>query len=130
MYVTIRRRGDWDLNHFKNNKKLANVVYGIIIFIELFINYLMNKISQEEFSFFSERNIFWFVILILTTVIYICFKIMLRKDDPKDKQKKLQKAFQDNGVYDAFAKETKLCIEKHDYKNVKLLKKMMDYIDK
>lgn len=111
-------------------KFIINILFVVSILLDLGINYLINIFSQDDFNLFATQNIISGIILILLIIIYIIIQVLLKNDVTKNPKKKLQKVFQDNGGYEAIVDEMKTCIEKHDYKSIKELKKIAEYIEK
>lgn len=112
------------------NKKVIDILFVIGIVIEFAISFIINLLSQEDFNIFDTHNIVLFVIFIVLVIVYIICQIIIRKANPKKKNKRLQKAFQENGGYEAVVGEMITCIEKHDYKSIKDLKKIVKYIER
>lgn len=118
------------LNFLSKNKKSINIIIVIGVIADVLIGFLINKVSEEKFNLLDTHNIWVCSVLVLLVLVYIFCQIFLKDDSTKVKNKRMQKAFQDNGGYEAVVEEMKSCIEKHDYKSIKELKKIVDYIEK
>ena len=115
---------------FRTKKLIVNILFVAGIILDLCISFFINKVSQEEFNLLSTSNIITGIVLLVLITAYIVIQVVLKKDVAKNPKKKLQKAFQDNGGYEVVVDEIKSCIEKHDYKSIKELKKIVEYIEK
>lgn len=112
------------------NKFLIDVVVIIAIVVEIVIGYIINKISDAEFNLLSKHNIILLVILVILVSILIGCKLIENHASKHIQKKRLQKAFQENGGYEAVVEEMKSCIKKHDYKTIRELKKVVDFVEK
>ncbi len=112
------------------NKRAINAVLIISMILDIFIGFIINKISDAAFNLRSTHNIVLLVIFVVAIIALICCKLIETSSSTRLKNKKLQKAFQDNGGYEAVVDEMKSCIKKHDLKSLKELKKMVDLIEK
>ena len=117
------------MNWWKN-KKIITLIFVLRLFLDICISFLINIVSQEEFNILDIHNIVALVILFVLIILYITCHLLLRDRAPKTQNKRLQKAFQENGGYETVAKEMNKCIVNRDYKSIKVLKKMVDYIEK
>ena len=115
---------------FRIKKLIVNILFVAGTILDLCISFFINKVSQEEFNLLSTSNIITGIVLSVLITAYIVIQVVLKKDVAKNPKKKLQKAFQDNGGYEVVVDEIKSCIEKHDYKSIKELKKIVEYIEK
>ena len=111
-------------------KKCINRVYFVSIMLELAISFFLNKLSQEGFDILAPRNIIIFVVFCVLTISYIVCHMILKNYTGKNPQKRLQKAFNEQGGYEFIVNEMKLCIEKRDYKNAKKLTKLANFIER
>ena len=127
-YIIICLGGDVGLS-FRTKKSIVHILFIAGIILDFCIGFFINKVSQEEFNLLSTSNIITGIVLSVLITAYIVIQVVLKKDIAKNPSKKLQKAFQDNGGYEVVVDEIKSCIEKHDYKNVKELKKIVKYIE-
>lgn len=117
------------MNLLRHKNKIT-IIYAISVIIDIVIAYIVNQISQETFDFTSIPNIILGILLVIFTVIYIICQILINKEPKKSKNRRLQKAFQENKGYETVVDEIKKCLQKHDYKNAKQLKKFIDYVEK
>lgn len=115
---------------FRTKKRIVHILFIPGIILDLCISFLINKVSQEEFNLLSTSNVITGIVLLVLITAYIVIQVVLKNDIAKNPKKKLQKAFQDNGGYEVVVDEIKTCIEKHDYKSIKELKKIVEYIEK
>ena len=115
---------------FLKNKKVLNFIFVISCLLNIAICYFINITSQETFNLFDTHNIIICIVFVLIVIAYILCQIAIKTRSPKSHNKRLQKAFQDNGGYEAVVNEMKTCIENHDYKSFRELKKMVDVIEK
>lgn len=118
------------MGFLSKNKNVINILFAICIVIDFVISFIINLLSQDVFDIFATHNIILFLVLILLVIIYIIFQIIIRNANSKKQNKRLQKAFQENGGYEVVVHEMKTCIEKHDYKSIKELKKIVNYIER
>ena len=118
------------MNFLTKNKKAVNAIYIVSVVLDIGIGFLINKVSQDGFELFAGHNIVISVILVLLTLAYIACQVVMRAGTAKIQRRRLQKAFQDNGGYETVVDEMKHCIERHDYKSIKELKKIVDYIER
>ena len=118
------------MNFFLKHKTKINIVIIVSIILDIVIGFMINKISSEEFDITARHNIIILVILAILIVFLIVCKIVESNTSARAKTKRLQKAFQDNGGYEAVVDEMKNCIKTHDLKSMKELKKMVEIIEK
>lgn len=118
------------MNFFLKHKTKINVVIIISIILDVIIGFMINKISSDEFDITARHNIVILVILSVLIVALIVCKIIESNTSTRAKTKRLQKAFQDNGGYEAVVDEMKNCIKQHDLKSMKELKKMVELIER
>ena len=116
--------------NFRTKNIIVHILFILGIILDLGISFFINKVSQEDFNLLSTRNIISVIILVTLIIGYIVVQVLLKKDITKNPKKKLQKVFQDNGGYETVVNEMKSCIEKHDYKSIKELKKIVEYIER
>ncbi len=112
------------------NKRAINVVLIISIVLDVLIGFIVNKISGEAFSIKSAHNIILLLFLIMAVAALICCKLIEFNVSTTARNKKLQKAFQENGGYETIVDEMKSCIKRHDLRTLKDLKRMVDIIEK
>ena len=117
------------MNLLKHKNKIT-IIYAISVVADIVIAYIVNLISQEKFDFKSTPNVILGILLVLFTIIYIICQILIHKEPKKSKNKRLQKAFQENNGYETVVDEIKKGLQNHDYKNAKQLKKFIDYVEK
>ena len=125
-YVITCLRGDAAVKP----KKCINIVYLASIILDLVIGFFLNKISQDGFDIGAPRNIIIFGVFGVLTIGYIVCLMILKNYTGKNPQKRLQKAFNEQGGYEFIVNEMKLCIEKRDYKNAKKLTKLANFIER
>lgn len=118
------------MSFLTKNKKRINIIFVVGILLDLGIAFLINKISQNDFNILAGHNIVTCVVFCMLVIAYIICQILIKNGTTKVQKKRLQKAFQDNGGYEAVVGEMISCIEKHDYKSIRELKKIVDYIEK
>lgn len=111
-------------------KTWINVIGSISIIVELIAGFVINKMSSDGFDFWSRHNIALYVVLVITVIIMMFCKFHENNVSKRAKQQKLQKAFQDNGGYEAVVDEMKNCISRHDFRTIRELKKIVDYVEK
>lgn len=115
----------------KTKKKVKIDTFIIIgILVELPIGIIINIMSDKEFNLLSKHNIILFAILAVLVIILIVCRLTENHVSKHMERKRLQKAFQDNGGYEAVVEEMKICIQKHDYKTIRELKKIVDFVEK
>ena len=112
------------------NQKIINIVFIISVILDIGISFIVNIISQEIFNIFAKHNVVACVILIVLITTYIVCQLLIRSNTAKGQKRHLQKAFKDNGGYDSVVKEMITCIETHDFKSIKELKKAVKYIER
>ena len=118
------------MNFFLKHKTKFNIAIIVSIILDVIIGFIINKISSDEFDITAPHNIVLLLILAVLIVALIVCKIIESSNSTRAKTKRLQKAFQDNGGYEAVVDEMKNCIKKHDLKSMKELKKMVDIIER
>ena len=111
-------------------KRIINIVFVISVLLDIGISFIVNLLSQTDFDIFATHNIVLLSVLLVVVALYIICQLVMRNFGSKKQNRRLQKAFQDNGGYELVVDEMKSCIEKHDYKSIKELKKIVNYIEK
>ena len=109
---------------------ILNLLFVIGVILDIFISFVINIISQHDFNIFAPHNITACVILVILIILYIVCQLLIRNKTTKGQKRLLQKSFKDNGGYDKVVKEMITCIETHDFKSVKELKKVVKYIER
>lgn len=111
-------------------RKKRTVVVCVSLILDLAVAFIINKLSSDTFDFAATHNIVMCIIFIVLVLLLIIFKVAENNEPARSQRKKLQRAFQENGGYEAVVDEMKNCIKKHDLKSMKDLKKMVDMIEK
>ena len=109
------------------------VIQSAMIFSEIFdvvIAIIINLVTEADFSIFSVHNLIMCGILVIVVTAHIICSVIQHNATLQARNKKLQKAFQDHGGYDAVAEEMKECIKHRDYRSMKDLRKMVDLVER
>lgn len=118
------------MKFLNNNKRIVRTLMCVLYVVDIAINILMNRISDESFDLLSTHNIVTLVVFAILILVHILIETLVFDPSPRRQRKKLAKAFEDNGVYDVAAMEISRCIQCHDFKSAKRIKKTMDFLEK
>lgn len=113
-----------------NKKTEIQVIMVLSEITDIIIAIIVNLITQTGFNFCAIHNLVLCGIFVLLITAHIICIVIQHDASLKARNKKLQKAFQEHGGYDAVAEEMKECIKHRDYRSMKDLKKMVDLVEK
>ena len=117
------------MNFLIKNKKLVNLFFVISEVVDATYNIVINILSQDKFNMFSKHNITTGVIFVVLLVIHILCKIAIKNSTASGQKHHLQKVFKESGGYEVVVKKMMTCIENDDYKRIRDLKKIVNYIE-
>ena len=117
------------MNFIKVNAKF-HIVMIISETTDIIIGIIVNLITQEPFSLLSSSSLVLGGILILLIIVHIACSIAQHNSSSTIKSKKLQKAFQEHGGYDALAEEMISCVKDRDFRSFKSIKKMAEFVER
>lgn len=116
--------------NFIKNKCLVRVLFSLSTIIDIVIGYFLNKISDDSFHLFSTYNVIILSVFVILVIIYVLIEVLIYNPSRKAQRKRLLKAFGDNGGYDIAVKEICKCVQEHDFKSIRRIKKVIEYIEK
>ena len=118
------------MNFIIKNKVAVHAIMIISEVLDVLIAIIINILTQSEFNFLAPNSLIPFGILIFLVIVHIICSVIQRNASLQARNKKLLKAFQDHGGYDAVAEEMIGCIKHRDFRTVKDLRKMVDLIER
>ncbi len=118
------------MNLIVKNKVTIHAIIALSETLDVIIAIIINLITQSEFNFMAPRVLIPSGILVLLVAAHIACSVIQHNASLQARNKKLLKAFQDHGGYDMVAEEMIGCIKHRDFRTIKDLRKMVDFIEK
>ena len=118
------------MNFILKNKGAIHAIMAFSEILDIFVAIIINLVTQTEFSFLSLHNLILCGVLILLVTVHIICSIIQHNASLQTRNKKLLKAFQEHGGYDTVAEEMICCIKQRDFRTMKDLRKMVDFIER
>lgn len=118
------------MNFLIKNKVAIHASMVLSEILDVLIAVIVNLVTQTEFNFFALHNLILCGILVFLVATHIICSVIQRNATLQVRNKKLRKAFQDHGGYDAVAEEMIDCIKQRDFRTMKDLRKMVDMIER
>lgn len=118
------------MNFIVKNKGAVHAIMALSYILDILVAIIINLLTQEKFSIFSLHNLVSCGILVLLVVAHIICSIIQHNASLQTRNKKLLKAFQEHGGYDAAAEEAIDCLKRGDFRTMKNLRKVLDVIER
>lgn len=114
---------------FLKKRWVFNSIIAFMCISDIIIAFLINKLSGTPFSLRKTENVIASIVLVILVICLIFCNIWVSHPTKNAKPKKLQKAFQECGGYEAAANELKACIHDGNFKKLRDIKKMVKTIE-